>query len=366
MAYTTIDNGKLQFFTHLWTGNAAADPNNSGYTRQIQESGTFRPGMVWVKARDMSGRSHYLYQEAEGYGANKELVPNSSSQEGDTANHNTGANGYVGGTTSTGFSVVSGTSTSNYTNNASTDYVGWTWNGTNSTSNNTDGTITINSSTNSTSKFTMGIYSGNGSAGSTIGHGLGVKPAAIFIKVRNTNDDWAVWHHHDSTSTLRLNSSASNNDAKFSSFFNSTQPSTSVITLGGDAQVNGNGNSYLMFCWAEVKGYSAFGRYTGNASTNGPFCYTGFKPAFVFNKNISASGNWRMNDNQRNPRNVVNLGLNANENVVEFSQNSYDFCSNGFTVRDSAGANNSGEDYVYWAWAEHPFVSSAGVPITAR
>ena len=212
----------------------------------------------------------------------------------------------------------------------------------------------------------MGIYSGNGSAGATIGHGLGVKPAAIFIKVRNTADDWAVWHHHDSTSTLRLNSNASNNDSKYASFFNSTQPNTSVITLGADAQVNGNGNSYLMFCWAEVKGYSAFGRYTGNGSANGPFCYTGFKPAFVFNKNISASGNWRMNDNERNPTNVVNLGLNANENAVEFSQNTYDFCSNGFTVRDTGGGNTDGEDYVFWAWAEHPFVSSAGVPTTAK
>ena len=362
--YTTINNGNTQFDTSLWTGNWVPG-DGAGFSRNITTP--FRPGMVWVKARNMSGRSHYLYQEAEGFGANKELVPNASVQEGDTANHNTGANGYVGGTTSTSFSVVAGSSNANYVNQGTSyNYVGWTWKGTNSTSNNTDGNITINSSTNSTSKFTMGIYTGNGSAGATIGHGLGVKPAAIFIKVRNTADDWAVWHHKDSTSTLRLNSSAANNDGKFASFFNSTQPSTSVITLGGDAQVNGNGNSYLMFCWAEVKGYSAFGRYSGNGSADGPFCYTGFKPAFVFNKNISASGNWRMNDNQRNPTNVVNLGLNANENAVEFSQNTYDFYSNGFKVVDSGGANNNGEDFVYWAWAENPFVSSAGVPTTAR
>ena len=354
MAFTTINKGESQHKTTIWAGNNAGQRNITT---------PFRPGMVWVKARNFSGRSHYLYNEAEGFGANKELVPNGNNAEGDTGNHNTGANGYVGGTTSTSFSVVAGTSSANYVN-AAYNYVGWTWNGTNSTSNNSDGTTTINASTNSTSKFTMGLYSGNGSAGSTIGHGLGVKPAAIFIKIRSSADDWAVWHHKDSTSTLRLNSNASNNDAKYSSFFNSTQPSTSVITLGSDNQVNANGSSYLMFCWAEVKGYSSFGRFTGNGNADGPYVYTGFKPAFVFQKNISASGNWRMNDNMRDPENVVDKGLNANENATEFTQDTYDFFSNGFKVKDTGGGNNHGDDYVYWAWAEHPFVSSSGIPGT--
>lgn len=359
MAFTTINDGKTQFFTHGWTGDDAA-------SRNITEAGTFRPGMVWLKARDYSGRSHYLWQEAEGYGANKELVPNSNVQEGDTSNHNTGANGYVSGTQPTGFTLTAGSGDSDYTNANGYKYVGWTWNGTNSTSTNGDGSIDISNSTNTTSKFTMGIYSGNGSAGATIGHGLGVKPAAIFIKVRNTADDWAVWHHRDENSTLRLNSNASNNDGKYSSFFNSTQPSTSVITLGNDAQVNGNGNSYLMFCWAEVQGYSQFGRFKGNGNVDGPFCYTGFKPGFVMVKNISNSGNWRMNDIMRNPTNVVNLGLNANENAVEFSQDTCNFLSNGFKVVDTGGGNTNADDYVYWCWAENPFVSSSGTALPAH
>jgi hypothetical protein len=97
--YTTVNDGKTQFNTSLWTGNNAA-------SRDITEAGTFRPGMVWLKARNYSGRSHYLWQEAEGYGANKELVPNSNVQEGDTSNHNTGANGYVSGTQPTGFTLA--------------------------------------------------------------------------------------------------------------------------------------------------------------------------------------------------------------------------------------------------------------------
>ncbi len=362
--YTTVNNGKTQFNTSLWTGNNAA-------SRDITEAGTFRPGMVWLKARNYSGRSHYLWQEAEGYGANKELVPNGSVQEGDTSNHNTGANGYVSGTQPTGFTLAEGSSDSDYTNASSYNYVGWTWKGTNSTSNNTDGSITINSSVNSTGKFSVGIYSGNGSAGSTIGHGLGVKPACIVIKVRNTADDWAVWTRADSTSTLRLNSSSAKNDGKYSSFFNSTQPSSSLITLGNDAQVNGNGNSYLMFCWAEVQGYSKFGKYFGNSDSDGAFIYTGFKPAWVVIKRLDSAEDWGMMDNKRsssNGNNVIDRFLYANSNSTEATtQTPIDLYSNGFKCRNTDGKfNANGGTYSYMAFAENPFVGGDSVPTTAK
>ena len=40
---------------------------------------------------------------------------------------------------------------------------------------------------------------------------------------------------------------------------------------------------------SKKKGYSKFGSYTGNGSTDGTFVYTGFKPAWVMVKRTDSA-----------------------------------------------------------------------------
>jgi hypothetical protein len=139
-----------------------------------------------------------------------------------------------------------------------------------------------------------------------------------------------------------------------------------------DADIGGSGRTYIAYCFAEKVGYSKFGSYTGNGSTNGTFTYTGFKPAFVMVKYASPGGgvgNWGIFDSARNPSNVVSKGLIANTDAVEDSSNFIDILSNGFKQRSSSSnRNENGSTYVYMAFAEHPFVANVdgGLPTTAR
>jgi hypothetical protein len=135
--------------------------------------------------------------------------------------------------------------------------------------------------------------------------------------------------------------------------------------------VNQSGATQIAYCFAEVKGYSKFGSYTGNGSTDGPFIYTGFKPAYVMVKASSTTGQWAICDNKRGAANIL-----ANNGEFLFAEDSgatnsapanWDFLSNGFKARASYAANNtSGVTYIYMAFAENPFVTSTQIPVTAR
>ena len=157
-------------------------------------------------------------------------------------------------------------------------------------------------------------------------------------------------------------------------FWNDTAPTSSVFTVdgaGGETKVNANGYTYVTYCFANIQGYSKFGSYTGNGNVDGPFVYLGFKPAWLLIKETGNTNEWRLFDNKRSPINQVSIHFESDTNLAETdggtSYNGYDFLSNGFKVRTSnAGNNRDGGTYIYMAFAEHPFVSSKGVPTTAR
>jgi len=211
-------------------------------------------------------------------------------------------------------------------------------------------------------------YTGNGSAGQTVGHGLGSKPKVIIVKIRSTTDHW-IFYHEDTgaTKNLRLNTT----DALITAGgpFNNTEPTSSLFTLGSGSATNTNSATFIAYCFAEKKGYSKFGSYTGNGSTNGTFVYTGFKPAWVISKRTNSSGNsWRIFDTKRPGFNTSSMNfVHANLSNAEDTGDVMDLNSNGFKIRtNSTDQNTSGSLYVYMAFAEAPFVSSGGVPTTAR
>ncbi len=323
MSYTTIDKPTDYFNTVLYTGNATS--------RSITGVG-FQPDFVWNKTRS-AGQNHFLYDSVRG--AQKDIRSNQTGAEG-TSDAVTAFN-------SDGFSVGSG----NDGNENSQTYVNWNWKET------------------ATAGFDIVSYTGNGSHPRTISHSLSAVPQMIIIKDRDQGTDWFVYHQGiNNTHCLLLNTT----NAQISTdVWNDTTPTSSVFSLGtGD--VNTNNIKYIAYCFAEKKGYSKFGSYTGNGNADGTFVYTGFKPAFVIQKASSASSyDWVILDNKRDPFNVADESLYANLSSAVQTSNHTDFLSNGFKLRSTAAGNNgSGTTYIYMAFAENPFVTSAGIPTTAR
>ena len=215
-------------------------------------------------------------------------------------------------------------------------------------------------SASTTSGFSISTYTGTG-ANATVGHGLGVAPSFVLVKSRNDTHDWYVWTPDLATTEfLKLNST----NAKGTSspeVWNSTAPTSSVVSLGTSIGVNRNTYNYVMYCFAEVEGFSKFGSYTGNGSTDGPFIYTGFMPEFILIKSSSNSGtNWDMLDATREPFNDRGNQFEANTSDAEASNDhNCDFLSNGFKWRDGSGSNNgSGYTIIYMAFARSPFKTS--------
>jgi hypothetical protein len=357
MAYTTIDDGSEYFTTTLYTGNGSSiDVTNSA------NSGNFAPDWLWIKERS-STSSHIIFDTNRPVsgGFAKHLHANETAAESGDSSELTafGSNGFSYGSDGKG-------------NQSSQTYVAWQWkaNG-GTTSSNGDGSITATVQANTTAGFSIITYTGNGTSGATIGHGLGKVPKWIVQKSRERTDyNWQVYHEAVSsdaeTDFLRLNTNAAVADD--ATIWNDTAPSSSVITLGNSIGGNANGEGIVVYAFAEIQGYSKFGSYTGNGNADGTFVYTGFKPAWVMIKHSSGTSNWTINDVARDPTNVNNLRLFPNQNVAENSgSDSMDMLSNGFKFRSTdSGNNGSGATYVYMAFAEHPFVSSKGVPVTAR
>ena len=346
--FTTINDGSAHFQNITYSGDG-------GSNRSVTYTGNsnMRPDLCVGRKTNASGDSWYWVDSTRGASA-RIMSDNSNGED---------SNGLVS-FNSDGFSANGGVNA----NTVGQSYINFGWKANGATEvQNTDGTITATTQqVNSTAKFSLTRYTGNSTSGATVGHGLGVAPDTIFIKKTSAGDDWAVWHKNLGGATLRLNSNAGENSAKWSAFFNSTTPGSSVVTLGADNQVNGSG-TYIMYCWAEVQGFSKFGTYSGNGDSNGPMVYTGFKPSMVISKvsNSGDTGNWRINNQASDGGvNVINVSNNLNENIADFDQNSFDFLSNGFKVRDSAGGNTNNKTFCYWAWGTRPCVSSSGTPET--
>jgi len=245
---------------------------------------------------------------------------------------------------------------SGYTNLA------WNWLAGNGTSTNTDGTITSTVSANQKAGFSIVSYTGTGTNGATIGHGLSSAPDLLMVKDRSQAVDWHVYHSANTsapeTEYLILNQTLATIDAIAP--WNDTAPTSSVFTVGTGVAVNTNGNNYIAYCFHSVEGYSKFGSYTGNGSTDGPFVYTGFRPAFVLWKNTGGIENWLILDTVRDDHNVADHLLYPNLSNAEVFINDgqgIDILSNGFKPKVAGGGwiNASGNTFIYMAFTEMPF-----------
>jgi len=255
-------------------------------------------------------------------------------------------------------------------------FASWHWLASNSTASNTDGDIASSVSANTTSGFSIVSYTGNGTGGATVGHGLGVAPKAVIVKARTTGNtqNWFVnYPFGTGDGYIMLNKTNAGSGAD-NTVWNSTAPNASTVTLGTTSGVNDASYNYIMYCFAEKKGFSKFGSYTGNGNADGTFVYTGFKPAFVMTKCSSTSStytNWGMFDSKRPGYNqidkVLGADLSDSENGSTIGTQYMDFLSNGFKCRNNGSPHNiSGATYIYMAFASEPLVGSNNVCATAR
>ena len=364
MAYTTIDDPSKYFDVTLWTGDGGA--------RTITGL-NHKPDLIWTKPRNKT-YNHMWSDSSRGFNANSELGSNSTAAEGGLSAE---TYGYKSGHTSDGWTMVDGTDTSDNqedgnTNEPNVNYVGWTWaaNGGTRTTNTESGNNPGGGyQANTTAGFSIVDYTGTGAAG-TMAHGLGAVPHCIIFKARAGTEIWPVYHiSTGNTHACDLNRTVAKIDND--TLFNDTTPTSSVFTVNSDSAINADGVNYIAYCFTSIQGYSKFGTYTGNANDDGPFIYTGFKPKFAIFKASSASGEgWAIRDSARSPFNQMSHKLSANVNAAEGTtadDNDCDFLSNGIKLRSNDNQmNKTGTTFIYIAFAEHPFVSSKGVPCTAR
>jgi len=223
---------------------------------------------------------------------------------------------------------------------------------------NTAGSITSTVSANTTSGFSVVTYTGTGSAGATVGHGLGSAPKMIIVKSRSAAGSWVVYHASlGATKGMFLNLT----DAAYTAttYWNDTAPSSSVFTLGTRTESNNNGSTYVAYCFAEVQGFSKFGSYTGNGTSDGPFVYCGFRPAYIMMRasNHPNPVNWFVYDSVRGTYNLDQKILIPNSSGAEIDDAQYgiDLLSNGFKVRNiNPNCNSNAINYIFAAFAEFP------------
>ena len=341
MAYTTIDDPSAHFQATLWTG----DGNDN---KQITNAGNsdLKPDLVWLKDRTQ-GESHAIFDSTRG--ATIRLQPNNTNAEStETAT--------LKSFTTDGFTV----GTSGSVNNGSNpdNYVAWQWvaNG-GTTATNSDGSTNTTVQANTDAGFSIVTFTTDG-GNETYGHGLGVKPDIVLVKSRSGGGSWLFTTDifDGSVDHLTMNSDGYKSDLSYGAFTSST------------FQYNDNNAvTQVAYCFAEKQGYSKFGTYIGNANTNGPFVYCGFKPAWVLIKANSNYKYWSVFDSKRNTFNVVDKRLPPANAFAEDTLSGIDFLSNGFKIRNnSTTINENGTTILYMAFAENPFTTSTGVPCTAR
>ena len=337
----TIKLPNKYFDTLLYTGTNTSSLNNVTGLE-------FQPDWVWGKSRnDTIG--HIFFDAVRGDDRQLEADNNNAEVVRSSAAYRFLSNGFA-------------VSTVGNLNNP-VNYVAWNWNAGGSTVTNTNGNISSQVRASTTAGISIVSYSGNGSNGQTVGHGLGVAPDAIILKARGATQNWRVWHRSlaaDGSKRLLLDATNASENA---GFLNDTAPTSTVFTLGNsDDAWNASGGTYIVYLFSEVAGYSKFGSYTGNGSSDGTFVFTGFRPAWVMIKKTSGTDSWLIMDNKRDIDNVVSNTLAANSSGTENSDTGgipTDFLSNGFKCRGSGGDfNGSGQTYVYFAFAESPFKNS--------
>jgi len=312
-------------------GNAWMDivtRNGFGTSGGSITSLNFQPDLIWNKTRS-AVNDHYLMDSIRG--STKILSSNLTNIEATNTTFLTSfnSNGYTMGTGDHGTGVT---------------VVDWLW------------------KKGATPGFDIVTYTAPSSpAAASYSHSLGVKPDMMIVKARNlASRNWAVYHKSlGATQCLRLNLTSA--VASVSTYWNNTEPTSTVFTVGTDNDTNANTYNYVAYLFAEVAGFSKFGSYAGNGSTDGPFVYCGFRPRFILSKNINQSTGtlWHLHDTARNTYNYVSLNLSAHASNAEYNYGttiSYDITANGFKVRgDDYSQNGSGNTHIFAAFAENPF-----------
>ena len=322
----------------------------TGSLQTITNAGSFQPDFVWVKARTAPAW-HILQDSNRGSGLilfsnTTDLEANKVGTQQIQFNNN-------------GFSLIGASPGVNDINESGVNFVAWQWRASNAAAvTNTQGTITSQVSANTTAGFSVVTYTGTG-ANATVGHGLGITPSMVIVKQRNIIQSWCIWHSGIALSeVLFLNNNAAK--TSYPTLFNSMATlNATVFSVGTDVGTNQSSGTYVAYCFAPIAGYSAFGSYTGNGSTDGTFIFTGFRPRYVMIKASSTGGagyDWFIHDTARDTYNACTLDLEAN---LSLSENQYgaeqDFLSNGFKLRNTGGGTNqNGVTYIYMAFAENP------------
>ena len=334
----TIADGSTAFDTKIYTGNGSS---------QTISNFLFSPDFAWFKNR-ATNKDPRITDTIRGTGV--ELYPSSTSgdysqPQGVTAFNSDGVSvGSDGGYNGSGQGMVL-----------------WAWDGGTSTVSNTDGSITSQVRANPSAGFSIATYLGDGSgtantdSGDSFGHGLNAAPDLVICKKRSGVNGWPVYHSATALGALNLSSTGALDTGSY--LFAQQHPSSSVVYLGNNPEINKTGDTYVAYCFASVAGYSAFGSYTGNGSSDGPFVQTNFRVAWLMTKRTDTAENWEIRDSTRNPHNRTNLTLFPHSASAEDTGSvDFDFLSNGFKVRNTNGSTNAnGGTYIYMAFAEHPF-----------
>ena len=373
MANTTIDDPSAYFQVATYTGAGANQTVTNDGNSDLQ------PDWLWIKRRN-AGYAHALFDSNRGLGSSNPPMLESDSTAAENSNQN-----WISGVGTDSFTI--GINEQNLSNTAGT-YVAWQWkvNG-GTTASNTDGDLTSTVQVNTTAGISIFTYTGKDPIEPLdIGHGLGSVPDVFIIKRRNGGSRNWGFYHKDMNATpqngyMRLNTTGGYVAA--STWWRNEAPTSTVIKTGEQADVNQPNDTFVGYAFKGIQGYSKFGKYTGTGSGtddgtfDGPFVYTGFKPSWVIIKRSDGGAeDWNIFDNKRPPRggsttdgNYINNKIYANQTSAE-SGNVYDavdFLSNGFKIRTGrGGTNTSGGTYIYMAFAENPFVTSTGIPTTAR
>ena len=356
--YTTIDDPSANFQTTIYTGGGANTTVTNGGNSDL------KPDLLWIKNR-AAAYSHFLVDSNR----NISYAQNSSNApylEIDTAAAENNNNNWMQSVNTNGFT----TGVSEHINsNSGNSFVAWQWkmNG-GTTASNTDGNITSTVQANTTAGQSIVTWTGNEQSSATVGHGLDKAPETVIYKRRN-NSSYGWVAHLLQLGVLGNGNTYAGYPHATNSWEQSTQPAPTATVIKPTSGATTNSGTMLAYCFHSVQGYSKMGKYVGNGSSDGPFAYCGFKPAFIMIKGNTVN-HWVIYDNKRPGYNDNSYELYSNLNHAEYTGESYfdcDLMSNGFKMRiTDPSINSNGSIYAFMAFAETPFVTSTGIPTTAR
>ena len=353
MSYTNgLDDPTAYFQVNLHSGDGG-----TGQTLTFDGNSDLQLDLHWGKCRSEGGREWQVIDTVRGI--TKGLTTVTAAVEYTESTYVTaiGSNGYSIGQ-------------NNDNNKADETYVSYNWKTGTSFTNDASGTgigsLDSSGTVNETAGFAIVKYTGNGSSGATIKHGLSTAPTFMMIRVYNAAAGFQVYSKAiGATKFVYLNTTEAAGTS--AGAWNNTAPTSSIFTVGNGGNTNNNGGLHIAYIFSERQGYSKFSSYIGNGNADGNFIFTGQKSAFIMIKRTDTAADWEIYDNKRLGFNDDNPPLYANLSNAEGSNDRISILSNGFKIRASSG--NLGADggtYIYMAFAENPFVTSTGVPATAR